>query len=56
MITQGLGNFDQARERELTTESELKVTCPNHQSQWGDSVEQVRETRKQNPPDVIEED
>lgn len=43
MITENLDNFDDALERQLVMKSELKATCP---SQWSDSVEQIRERRK----------
>lgn len=46
MITENLENFDAALERQRIMESELNVTCPEHSSQWSDSVEQMRERRK----------
>jgi hypothetical protein len=46
MITENLENFDVALERQRVMESELSVTCPEHASQWADSVEQIRERRK----------
>lgn len=46
MITENLDNFDAALERQTVMESELKASCPDHFSQWADSVEQIRERRK----------
>jgi hypothetical protein len=46
MITENLGKFDAAFERLRGMESELSATCSEHSSQWSDSVEQIRERRK----------
>jgi hypothetical protein len=46
MITENLEDFDAALERQQVMESELNVTCPDHSSQWSDTVEQIRERRK----------
>jgi hypothetical protein len=46
MITENLENFDAALERQRIMESELNVTCPDHSSQWSDTVEQMRERHK----------
>jgi hypothetical protein len=46
MITENLENFDAASERQKVMKSELKASCPDHFSQWADSVEQMRERRK----------
>jgi hypothetical protein len=59
MITEGLENFDSAAKRESALLSELKATCPRHESQWSDSVEQIRERREQKKAqngDDVEED
>jgi hypothetical protein len=56
MITENLENLDVAADRQRVMESELKVTCPDHKSQWADSVEQIRERRAQQKPDIVEED
>jgi hypothetical protein len=56
MITENLENFDAAADRQRVMESELEATCPGHQSQWADSVEQIRERREQQKPDIVEED
>jgi hypothetical protein len=54
MMTENLENFDAAAERQKIMESELRVTCPDHSSQWSDSVEQMRERRENRP--ALEED
>ncbi len=46
MMTENLENFDAALERQRVMESELNVTCPDHSSRWFDTVEQIRERRK----------
>jgi len=56
MITENLENFDAAEQRQRTMESELKATCPKHESQWADSVEQIRERREQQKQDAVEQD
>src|SRR5260370_3285488 len=56
MITDGLENFDAAADRQRVLESELKATCPDHASQWADSVEQIRQRREQQKPEDVEED
>jgi hypothetical protein len=56
MITENLENFDAASERQRVMESELSVTCPEHSSQWSDSVEQIRERRKEKRQDAVQED
>jgi hypothetical protein len=56
MITENLDNFDDALKRQLVMKSEFKVTCPDHSSQWSDSVEQIRERREQKKDDAVHED
>jgi hypothetical protein len=58
MITDKLENFNAAEARQREMESELKATCPKHESQWADSVERIRETREQQKQDqeAVEED
>jgi hypothetical protein len=58
MITENLENFDAAEDRQRAMESDLKATCPKHESRWTDSVEQIRERTEQQKPDQnhVEED
>jgi hypothetical protein len=46
MITTGLENFEQASAREAVTKEQLSVTCPNHQSPWMNTVDQINERNK----------
>jgi hypothetical protein len=46
MVTENLENFDAVSERQRVMESELKATCPDHLSQWADSIEQIGDRRK----------
>lgn len=55
MVTESLDNFDDALERELVMKSELQATCPEHSSQWSESVEHLRERRK-NGQGTVQED
>jgi len=55
MITENLDNFDAAFARRREMDSELKVSCPEHWSQWNDSVEQVR-ARRENETEPPSED
>ena len=56
MITDSLENFDAAADRQRTMQSELNATCPKHESQWADSVQQMRERREKKKQDSVEED
>jgi hypothetical protein len=56
MITENLEHFDAASERQQVMESELNVTCPEHQSQWTDSVQQMRERHEKQEQDAIEQE
>jgi hypothetical protein len=56
MITEELDNFDEAAKRQAVMESELRATCPDHQSQWMDSVEQIRRRRAESDPEARIED
>jgi hypothetical protein len=56
MITEDLENFDEAAKRQAAMESELNASCPEHYSQWMDSVEQIRRRRADNDPEARIED
>jgi hypothetical protein len=56
MITENLENFDAAFKRQNVMESELKVSCPDHGSQWADSVEQIRDRRERKKKGAVEEE
>lgn len=42
MKTDGLDNFEQALAREDELKGQLRITCPDHQSPWMESVESIR--------------
>lgn len=46
MLLDGLENLQSATSRETEMKEELSATCPNHQSQWADTVEQIRERNR----------
>ncbi len=46
MQTEGLRNFDEAHKREKLLEADLTQTCPNHQSRWILTMEDVERDRK----------
>jgi hypothetical protein len=56
MIVDGLTNFDEAADRQRVMESELSTTCPQHQSQWADSLEQLRSRRAERDRSLASED
>jgi hypothetical protein len=43
LILSKLNNLEDANAREKEMKNELAATCPQHQSKWADSVEQIRE-------------
>ena len=45
MEADGLSNFDEAQLREKEMQSELRASCPEHQSQWLLTVDSVRKAR-----------
>ena len=46
MILTKLDNLQLANAREAEMENELAASCPEHRSQWADSVEQIRERNR----------
>jgi hypothetical protein len=56
MITENLDNFDAALKRQSVMESELKVSCPDHGSQWADSTEQIRDRHERKKKGTVEEE
>jgi len=56
MVVDELANLDEAAERQKIMESELTVSCPQHHSQWMDSVEQLRNRRATHEHDSAKED
>lgn len=56
MITEGLENLDEASIRQKIMEAELTTSCPDHYSQWMDSVEQIRQRRTETDPATHIED
>ncbi len=57
MITDGLGNFDDAAKRQQTMESDLRASCPDHRSQWMETVQHIRDVQeKQKEKETPEDD
>lgn len=46
MNTDNLENYDEAYKREAIMKDQLRVTCPQHQSPWMDTVETINERNK----------
>jgi hypothetical protein len=56
MITENLANLDEAAKRQTIMEAELITSCPDHYSQWMDSIEQLRQRRASTDPAAHTED
>jgi hypothetical protein len=56
MVVDGLEDFDEAQTRQGVMESELRATCPAHQSQWMESVQRLRDRRAGRDRDANKED
>jgi len=52
MNTDDLENHDAAYKREAELKDQLRVTCPQHQSPWLETVEAINERQKRNQSEI----